>query len=80
MEGLMAGKTSGFSDREVQTANTTMIMTLLNALEEKGVFSEEEINRLLQMAAESTRQHDNALNQGAGDFIENAVLASRMSG
>ena len=73
----MAGKTGGFTDREVQTANTTMIMTLLNALEEKGVFSEEETNRLLMMAAESTRHYDNELNQGAGDFIEHAVLASR---
>ncbi|MFA9462479.1 hypothetical protein [Thiohalorhabdus methylotrophus] len=75
----MAGKESGFTDREVQTANTTMIMTILNALEEKGVLAEAEVNRLLEVAAESTRQHGNDINQGAGDFIENAVLASRRS-
>ncbi|MEF8792115.1 hypothetical protein [Thiohalorhabdus sp.] len=73
----MAGKESGFSDREVQTANTTMIMTILNALEEKGVLTEDETNRLLKMAADSTRTYENAINQGAGDFIENAVMASR---
>lgn len=73
----MAGKTSGFSDREVQTANTTMIMTILNALEEKGVMTEAETNKLLKMAADSTRHYDNEINQGAGDFIENAVMASR---